>query len=408
MAPNAGANAIAAIAPTTHATSAINSRITPRANASSVDSPTTNSAIQSNEVMVTSRPDAAACCIDLLFDGGDNAALPFGLQLVARGDRRLARTIGTDAHAPQRPLAGLQRFRICGITGALQATGECVRALVVGERGELHGEAIMRGGRELGCVRGDGCGRRPRTCSRRASGRRSRWIACGFPTRARGLGWLGGIARGFRGRISRCGCDGRSGSGRSFGNSRVVLRRAFSRCCSTRRCRRRGLVAGPRRGLACVLRAAVGEAIDELAVVDGRNLDRDVVAERFLLGFEQHRHDDRDAEREDDCANQAAPRAPPQFVYVDVRRFRHDAARFIASLASARAASNACATSSKRRIASFPTPAASSDASTRATDAPRGPGSGATYQASTRGASARATASMSLSASMPNTANVRG
>ena len=73
--------------------------------------------------------------------------------------------------------------------------------------------------------------------------------------------------------------------------------------------------------------ALVVQPIDELAVVDRRNLHRDVLAERLRLAFEQHRHDDGDREREHDRAHEAAPRAPPQFVDVDVRRFGHRYAR---------------------------------------------------------------------------------
>jgi hypothetical protein len=78
-----------------------------------------------------------------LFDRGDNAALTFGLQLVPRRNGGFTGRIRTHANAPQRALAGLQRLCICGITGALQATGQRVRPLVVGERRKLHGKSVM-------------------------------------------------------------------------------------------------------------------------------------------------------------------------------------------------------------------------------------------------------------------------
>ena len=86
---------------------------------------------------------------------------------------------------------------------------------------------------------------------------------------------------------------------------------------------RRRLRRVPWRLLGGVLRAVLVEPIDELAVVDRRNLHRDVFAERLRIAFEQHRHDDRGGEREHDRADQAAARAAPQFVDVDVGRFGH-------------------------------------------------------------------------------------
>ena len=71
----------------------------------------------------------------------------------------------------------------------------------------------------------------------------------------------------------------------------------------------RGIVLGRRlrlaRGVGLVLRAILRQPIHELAVVDRRNLDRDVFRQRLLLRLEQHRHDDGHAEGEHDGARPA-------------------------------------------------------------------------------------------------------
>ncbi len=98
-----------------------------------------------------------------LFDGCNNSALAFALQPVPCRDRRFTRWVRPDAHAPKRALAGLQRLCICGVTGALQASDQRVRALVVGEGGKLHCETVVSFGPGLAhrCARGrGGCCRR--------------------------------------------------------------------------------------------------------------------------------------------------------------------------------------------------------------------------------------------------------
>ena len=72
------------------------------------------------------------------------------------------------------------------------------------------------------------------------------------------------------------------------------------------------LAVGFRRRL--VVTRLAGQAIDELALVDGRNLHGNVVAERTRLLLEQHRQDDRGGERQYDRADQASARLALHFV----------------------------------------------------------------------------------------------
>ena len=72
--------------------------------------------------------------------------------------------------------------------------------------------------------------------------------------------------------------------------------------------------AAPCRRISSVLRSP-GEAVDEAALVDRRDLHGDVVAERLRLLLEQQRKDDGGGERQHDRADQAAP--GPAFQLVD-------------------------------------------------------------------------------------------
>ena len=76
-----------------------------------------------------------------------------------------------------------------------------------------------------------------------------------------------------------------------------------------------------RRGF-CVRSLVRRERRDELAVVDRRNLDRNVVAERFRIAFEQQRQDDSGRERQNNRADEPAARASLQLFDGGIRGFR--------------------------------------------------------------------------------------
>src|SRR5438045_1051851 len=117
--------------PTTQAINAINSRTTPRMNASNVDSAIAKITAASKTVM-----RIALTC------RRHDAALPLGFELVANAGRSVARRIGTDSYAPQCSAARLERLRVRRIARALQAARERVGALIVGIGCQLHGEAV--------------------------------------------------------------------------------------------------------------------------------------------------------------------------------------------------------------------------------------------------------------------------
>jgi hypothetical protein len=62
------------------------------------------------------------------------------------------------------------------------------------------------------------------------------------------------------------------------------------------------------------LAGLAGQAIDELALIDRRNLDGNVVAEGARLLFQQHRQDDRRGEGQHDRADEAPPGFAPHLV----------------------------------------------------------------------------------------------
>src|SRR5574340_314240 len=131
-----GESVTAATRPTTQATSAITSRTTPRWSAKSVESPTMAITIQSSAVIARGAPVARVRAESTRC--GDDAAVTFALQTVARRDGILVRRVRPDAHAPQRSLAGLERFGVGRIARTLQLARKRIRALVVREGGELH------------------------------------------------------------------------------------------------------------------------------------------------------------------------------------------------------------------------------------------------------------------------------
>ena len=144
----------------------------------------------------------------------------------------------------------------------------------------------------------------------------TRGVRCGRRRRARRPGPAGRI-------VWKPGCrtSGASRLGRRCRRRDGVRRRRGSR--SARPSPARPPAAdGAAAPDAVVASAACGELVDELAVVHRRDLDRNVVAERLRLAFEQHRNDDRDGQREYDCADQASAGASTQFVDIDVQVLR--------------------------------------------------------------------------------------
>src|SRR5512141_303948 len=136
------------------AASATTSRTIPREYANRIDSATMAITTRSRAVIGSGtaraddrRPRAAAP----LSRGYDEAVPPIGLELRARGVRVGARREPADAHAPQRAAARLDGLRVGGgVARLLQLRCERVRALVVGERRDLHGEALAAR-RRCGC-----------------------------------------------------------------------------------------------------------------------------------------------------------------------------------------------------------------------------------------------------------------
>jgi hypothetical protein len=70
----------------------------------------------------------------------------------------------------------------------------------------------------------------------------------------------------------------------------------------------------------------LGELAHELAVVDRRDLDRNILAERHLLRLEQHRHEHRGRQREHDCTDEAPPCTTTQFIELRSNRVGHETA----------------------------------------------------------------------------------
>ena len=111
---SAPAYAIAAMKPMIQVASAITSRMMPRTNANSADSATTATTAISNPFMRWRRAGASGATgeTDASLRRRDDSAIPFALQRDARGVRFGARTVTADAHAPQRAARRVDRLDV--------------------------------------------------------------------------------------------------------------------------------------------------------------------------------------------------------------------------------------------------------------------------------------------------------